>query len=83
MDAGRGDKMECPVCSARARYIDSPGFDGKSIRCPNCREYDVSRAVLDRGLLSKLDVKQRRDVLERARRAVPRNARPVITSYIL
>lgn len=52
--------MECPVCSASAKYVSSPGFDGKSSHCPNCREYDVSRAVLERGLLSKLDLKQRR-----------------------
>jgi hypothetical protein len=75
--------MECPVCCAPARTVRLPAFEGKSIKCPNCRDYDVSKAVLERGLLQKLDRAQRRDVLERARTGAAPNTRPVITSYIL
>jgi hypothetical protein len=55
----------------------------KSFKCPNCRDYDVSRSVLERRLLRKLDPAQRRDVLERTRKGAAPNTRPVITSYIL
>jgi hypothetical protein len=75
--------MECPVCGAPARTIRAPAFEGKSFKCPNCRDYDVSKSVLERGLLRKLDRAQRRDVLERARKGAAPNTRPVITSYIL
>jgi hypothetical protein len=74
--------MECPICAAPARSLRAPNFDGRCIRCPGCGPFDVSREVLERHLLERLDKARRRDVLARAREDTPMRQRPIITSYL-
>jgi rRNA maturation protein Nop10 len=42
--------MECAVCGTEAEEINPPTFDAKSIRCPNCGDYDISGATWDMGV---------------------------------
>jgi hypothetical protein len=75
--------MECPICGAIARAMRAPSFFGRKINCPECGPYDVSRVVLENGLLQRMQLKQRKQVLETARRAAAPRSRPMITSYFL
>ena len=75
--------MECPICGANARAVHAPSFFGRKINCPDCGPYDVSRVVLENRLLQRMQLKQRKEVLEMARRAAPSKTRPLITSYFL
>ena len=52
--------LNCPVCVACAEGITPYTFDGKSIRCANCGEYDISGSVFDPGTFQKLEPEQRR-----------------------
>jgi hypothetical protein len=72
--------MNCPICGAEAQDITVQTFDGKTIRCPNCNDYDISGTVYDADMLQKLDPERRRAALERARRAVQVGKRPIIKS---
>ena len=74
--------MSCPVCRANAEQITST-FDGVSIVCPMCGEFDVASSVMATGQLRKLELEQRGDVLDKARRSAQPGARPVITPYLL
>ena len=73
--------MDCPVCDhAAAEDITAGDFDGKSIRCPRCGEYDIGGAMALPGVLQRLLPFRRRAALDKAtRRALP-NRRPRITS---
>ena len=75
--------ITCPVCGAEAEDITVATFDGKTIRCGFCGDYDVSGTVFEAGLLDKLDRNDRLDRLERAKRSTPQGKRPMITSHIL
>ena len=75
--------MECPICLHPARFVAAPAFDGRRITCARCGTYDVSRVVLERRLLERIDVGKRRDVLQRARTNTSDRARPLITTYLL
>jgi hypothetical protein len=76
--------MECPICLQSARFVAAPAaFDGRRITCARCGTYDVSRVVLERGLLEKIDVGKRREVLQRARNSTAETTRPLITTYLL
>jgi hypothetical protein len=58
-------------------------FDGKSVRCPACGEYDISGTVYDTGELQKLEPGARRTALEKAKASAHPGKRPMITSYAL
>lgn len=67
-----------------ARFAAAPAaFDGRRITCVRCGTFDVSRVVLDRGLLERIDVGRRRDILQRARNNAAETTRPLITTYLL
>jgi hypothetical protein len=74
--------MDCPICGAIAERIRTT-IDGVSIVCPMCGEFDVASSVMATGQLRKLDLEQRGDVLDKARRSAQPGARPVITPYLL
>ena len=70
----------CPVCDAEAQDVTVGTFDGKTIKCAFCGEYDVSGTVFDTGSLELLDRNSRLSALERAKRAAPHGKRPMILS---
>jgi predicted RNA-binding Zn-ribbon protein involved in translation (DUF1610 family) len=74
--------MDCLVCGANAETIETTG-DVLSLACPRCGEYDVSRSVIAAGQLRQLEPKQRRDILDKAKRSAPLGARPLIRPYLL
>ena len=42
--------MNCPVCNSQAAEDITPEFfDGKTFRCPDCGEYDISYSVYQPG----------------------------------
>jgi hypothetical protein len=67
---------ECPVCGERAIDITSMGFDGRSIRCVSCGDYDIGGRALMRILAT--DISNRRDALALARRFARNGQRPSI-----
>ena len=74
--------MDCPICGAIAEQIRTT-IDGVSIVYPMCGEFDVASSVMATGQLRKLELEQRGDVLDKARRSAQPGARPVITPYLL
>jgi hypothetical protein len=74
--------MNCPICGATAEQ-GSPATQGIAIVCPTCGEYEISSSVLTAGQLRKLEPKQRRTVLDDAKRSAQPGTRPVISSYLL
>ena len=58
--------MDCPVCGAAAEDITGSQFDGKSIRCTICHDYDIAGTVYDSGMLHKLEPDQRKAALEKS-----------------
>jgi len=74
--------MNCLVCGANAETIET-GADVVSLACPRCGEYDVSRSVIAAGQLQQLEPKQRRDILDKAKRSAPLGARPLIRPFLL
>src|SRR5436190_4133062 len=82
--AAIGGFMECPICQQSARFVATPAaFDGRRITCARCGTYDVSRVVLDRGLLDEIELSKRREVLQRARNNAVETTKPLITTYLL
>ena len=75
--------MNCPVCGDTAEDITSPTFDGKSIRCTTCGDYDISGSIYDPGTLLKLEPDERKRALDKAKRSARPGQRPMITSYNL
>lgn len=75
--------MECPICEAPARIVRAPAFDGRRIECRRCGTFDISRVVVERQLLERVDKVKRRDILNRARKDTRERSRPIITTYLL
>ena len=75
--------MECPVCGAPAEDITVQTFDGRSVRCEACGDYDISGTVWDPGLLLNLDPEGRARALIRAKETIPPGERPMIRTYDL
>jgi hypothetical protein len=75
--------ISCPVCGAEAQDITVATFDGRTIRCGFCGDYDVSGTVFEAKLLDKSDRKGRLDALERAKGSARSGKRPMITSHDL
>jgi hypothetical protein len=70
--------MQCPLCGAPAKDITAPGFDGRSVRCPNCGDYDIAGGYDMR--LAELDLEGRLRVLKKASRFLTGGTRPCISS---
>jgi hypothetical protein len=73
--------MDCPVCGAAAQDITLQGFDGKSIRCPSCGDYDISGSLLAPGTFHRLDPELRLEALNKAKQFVIPGKRPIILTY--
>jgi|SRR6267154_4053463 predicted RNA-binding Zn-ribbon protein involved in translation (DUF1610 family) len=78
----RSQDMDCPICGAIAERIRTT-IDGVSIFCPMCGEFDVASSVMATGQLQRLELEQRGDVLDKARRSAEPGVRAVITPYLL
>ncbi len=72
-----GQWPRCPVCGVPARDITAGGFDGRSIRCPSCGDYDIAGGYEDK--LAVLDPHERRRTLEKALRFAQPDIRPCIS----
>ncbi len=68
--------MACPVCGGAVTVTDI------GVLCPTCGEYDVSGMVIAAGKLQSLEPRQRREILDRAKRAAKPGKRPIITTYL-
>jgi hypothetical protein len=59
-----------------------PGtFDGKTIRCASCGDYDITGTVYDPGSFAKQDIETRQRALAQAKRFAAPGKRPMISSY--
>jgi hypothetical protein len=77
----RNKNMDCLICGANAEKIPTAITD-ISILCPTCGEYDVSGMVIATGELRILELRQRREMLDKARRSARPDTRPMITTYL-
>jgi hypothetical protein len=68
--------MNCFVCGQEAEDISRPDFDGVSIRCPECEDYDISMTALS----ILMQNPGASDALEKAKRLTPPGQRPMITT---
>ena len=76
--------MNCPICgSADAEDISVQTFDGKSIRCDSCGDYDISFSVYDPNTLADMDLERRIAALNRAKQSKGEKIRPMIMTYDL
>jgi hypothetical protein len=50
--------LTCPICRSTAEEIEPGFFDGKTFRCPNHGEFDVSGSVLNTPALMDADMAQ-------------------------
>lgn len=72
--------MKCPVCETEAEDITEHAFDGKSVRCPRCGDYDIAGSVYVPGDLIKLVAEGRLRALQRVKQIAKRGERPVVRS---
>lgn len=75
--------MDCPVCGLEAEDITVKTFDGITIRCKSCGDYDISGSVHNAGMLKNLEPEERLNALKRAKTFAEPNRRPMITTYTL
>jgi hypothetical protein len=59
--------MNCPVCGAQARRINSPNSDGVVVHCPRCGDYAILGNAFDSFL--RLGFDQRVEALKRAKKS--------------
>ena len=74
--------MDCPICGAVAEQIRTT-IGNVTIICPMCGEFDVASSVMATGQLQRLELEQRGDALDKARRSAEPGVRAVITPYLL
>ncbi len=67
--------VNCPVCDANIERI-STTFDGVTIVCPVCGEYDISNSVLAAQRWQRLEPEERCHVLNEAKRSAQLGAPP-------
>jgi hypothetical protein len=73
--------MQCPICGAVAENITRGDYDGLSVRCHNCGEFDVAGSALDN--LLRLDGTGRTAALDKAKRSARAGVRPTISTTSL
>lgn len=69
--------MKCPVDDAPAKDITKLDYDGRSVRCPSCGDYDIAGGY--EAKLAALDLEDRIRVLNKARAFATPGTRPCIT----
>jgi len=72
------DPVNCPVCKCAAVDIGRKDFDGKVIRCANCKDYEISGQRMLVFLAA--DAEHRADALAKAKRFARPGQRPLIDS---
>ena len=70
--------MECSVCAGLAKNITLPDFDGKSFKCDECGEYNISGTADQRFL--ELDSNGRKEALCKAKQFASSGHRTCINS---
>ena len=76
--------MNCPICGlADAEDITARPFDGKSIRCDYCGDYDISGSVYEPNTLAGMDLERRIAALHRAKQSKGEKIRLMIMTYDL
>jgi hypothetical protein len=68
--------VQCPVCNNPAVDIGPKGFDGKVLRCPECKDYEISGSFLLKFLAWSRE--DRTLALEKARQFATHGGRPSI-----
>ncbi len=68
--------MECPVCAGLANNFTLSDFDGKSFKCDECGEYEISGTADQRFL--ELDLNGRKEALCKAKHFASSGHRPCI-----
>lgn len=81
--------ITCPVCGKSAEDISDADFDGRSVRCSICKDYDIAdRAYDDQGnevlgriekKLRALNMEDRKAALKRAKKSWNEGKRPCIS----
>ncbi len=76
--------MNCPICdSADAEDITVQTFDGKTIRCDYCGDYDISGSVYEANTLAGMYLERRIAALHRAKQSKGEKIRLMIMTYDL
>jgi hypothetical protein len=74
--------MNCSVCDTPSENIPN-AIHGKSMRCPNCGDYDIFGSASDLDQFQKRGLDQRLAALEKAKQRERGGNRPVITAYLV
>lgn len=69
--------MQCPVCDGPGKDITAPDYDGYSVRCPKCGNFNIADGYEVR--LTKLVPEDRLGVLLKAKRFAAPRTRPCIS----
>ena len=69
--------MQCPVDGTSAKDITKPDFDGRSVRCASCGDYDIAGGY--EAKLSALDIQGRMRALQKAKTFAAPGTRPCIS----
>jgi len=73
----------CPICGTAAEDATKQPFDGLTVQCPVCGEYDISRSVLSDKRWEGLARDGRHRALDKVKRSAQPGKRPMITTYTL
>jgi len=74
-------KISCPICEEEAEDITLKTFDGITIRCKSCGDFDISDSVWAPGALAGKNFEQRIAALNNARREAVEGRRPMIRDH--
>ncbi len=69
--------MQCPVCNGSATDITALDFDGSSVRCSRCEDYDIAGGY--EAKLDQLPPEDRMRALQKAKSFAKPGARPCIS----
>jgi hypothetical protein len=82
MDQHKRNAMAtCPICKLDAEEIEPGAFDGKTFRCPNHGEFDVTGSVLSVRAHMAADSNQWEAALKKATNRIAAGKRPRIVTY--
>jgi hypothetical protein len=73
----------CPICGTAAEDVTKQAFAGRTVQCPVCGEYDISRSVLSEPRWETLLPNGRCRALDKAKRSAQPGQRPMITTDTL
>jgi hypothetical protein len=72
---------QCPICRRAATNNSPPDFDGISVKCLECDDYEISGTAVDE--LMRLELAGRLDALQKAKRFALPGTKPSITTICL